>query len=181
MCTLGAPNMLLMLELISLLAAASIADATPKLTAPDAATYWQRRDVAVAHAPAAAAAAANRETKMLTTTLSTLHKCESDSSGWHVVTEDRHQVDTRSNMNFTGIEMLHRPHAKGSPTLISQFSASLRLVGELLASAFARTLHSYHRSIPDTLIVPTAADGSWCVPLLRAGGTSLSPTREACC
>ena len=84
-------------------------------------------------------------------------------------------------MNFTGIEMLHRPHAKGSPTLISQFSASLRLVGELLASAFARTLHSYHRSIPDTLIVPTAADGSWCVPLLRAGGTSLSPTREACC
>jgi len=37
-------------------------------------------------------------------------------------------------------------------------------VGELLASAFARTLHSYHRSIPDTLIVPTAADGSWCVP-----------------
>ena len=69
LCTLGAPNMLLMLELISLLAAASIADATPKLTAPDAATYWQRRDVAVAHAPAAAAAAANRETKMLTTTL----------------------------------------------------------------------------------------------------------------
>ena len=125
--TLGAPNMLLMLELISLLAAASIVDATPKLTAPDAATYWQRRDVAVAHAPAAAAAAANRETKMLTTTLSTLHKCESDSSGWHVVTEDRHQVDTRSNMNFTGIEMLHRPHAKGSPTLMSQFYASLRL------------------------------------------------------
>jgi len=38
---------------------------------------------------------------MLTTTLSTLHKCESDSSGWHVVAEDRHQVDTRSSMNFT--------------------------------------------------------------------------------
>ena len=146
--------------LVSLLAAVSIADATPKLTAPDAATYWQRRDVAVAHAPAAVSAAANRETKMPTTTLSTSHKCESDSSGWHVVAEDGVQPDTRSKMNITG--MLQ---AKGSPTLMSQLSgASLRLLGELLASAFARTLHSYGRSIPDTLIVPTAADGSWCVP-----------------
>ena len=59
-------------------------------------------------------------------------------------------------MNVTG--MLQ---AKGSP---QQLSASLRLLGELLASAFARTLHSYRRSIPGTLIVPTAADGSWCVP-----------------
>ena len=142
--------------LVSLLAAVSIADATPKLTAPDAATHWQRRDVAVAHAPAAASAAANRETKMPTTTLSTSHKCESDSSGWHAVAEDHVQVDTRSTMNVTG--MLQ---AKGSP---HQLSASLRLLGELLASAFARTLHSYGRSIPDTVIVPTAADGSWCVP-----------------
>ena len=142
--------------LVSLLAAVSIADATPKLTTPDAATHWQQRDVAVAHAPAAASAAANRETKMPTTTLSTSHKCESDSSGWHAVAEDHVQVDTRSTMNVTG--MLQ---AKGSP---HRLSASLRLLGELLASAFARTLHSYGRSIPDTLIVPTAADGSWCAP-----------------